>query len=401
MINQAAHPLLSNEFRHPPTRRVGRAFLRLLLASTALGAPMHGTALAANFVIEGGAAETVNGDGSGTKPSPWNIGGDLLVGSSGDGTLNIMNGGSVSNTDATVSAVPGARGSVLVSGGDSYWYSSGVLRVARDYVGVLLISDGGTVETDGGVIIADLATSGGRIVIGDEYWKTPVAPGALIAGEVSFGAGSGGLFFNHTADDYEFDAGISGRGDIRVDNGTTILLGDSSGFNGTTTIYGGSLFVNGLLGGRTIVDGLLGGSGTVGGAMSGTYIRAAGRLAPVNSIGRLAVAGDLVFEDDSTYEVEVNDGGNKGGVNNDFTSVGGMLTIGSDVMVNVLAANGTDDGSTYAPSTLYTILTANDGIAEVVRMVYSRRSSLTSERRRSSSLIIWTVYVSSFRRRPR
>lgn len=114
----------------------------------------------------------------------------------------------------------------------------------------------------------------------------------------------------------------------------------------------------GKLGGNVSVENgaLLGGSGTIGSLGSLVEIGSGATLAAGNSIGHLNIAGNLDFNSGSTFDVEVNDGGNVAGSNNDTTTVAGNVTIGSGTTVRVRAANGTDDGSTYAPNTSYTIL---------------------------------------------
>ncbi|MEQ8266233.1 MAG: autotransporter domain-containing protein [Parvibaculum sp.] len=428
MVNRPAHPLPSSDNPRPSARRLHRAFLRLLLASTALGAPMHGTALAADILIDGGATETVNGDNSGTQPSPWSTSDYLIVGDSGTGTLNVLNGGEVSNFtgyigddstgagmvtvdgagsswtnsselvvgrfgDGTLSilsggevssvigyigASTGSTGAVTVDGAGSIWTSSIALRIGYYGTGALTIAGEGQVDVNSGagaVSIAYSANSNGTLIIGAEAGSPANAPGTLSAATVQFGDGAGKIVFNHNSSKYRFGAAISGAGTIEIRAGHNDFTGDSSSFSGTTTLYGGSLFVNGVLGGMIEANGALGGAGTVAAANIGS----GGRLAPGNSIGTLTVTGDLGFDSNSTYEVEVNDGGNVAGVNNDFASIGGMLTIGNDVAVSVLAANQTDDGSTYTPGLVYTILTADDGIAGTFAVAKTKMAFLTPE----------------------
>src|SRR6185437_216517 len=83
------------------------------------------------------------------------------------------------------------------------------------------------------------------------------------------------------------------------------LVGDSSGFTGTTSIENGVLAVNGSLGGGLNVwtSGRLQGVGTVG----DTVVN--GTIAPGNSIGTLNVAGNITFTPGSIYEAEVNAAG--------------------------------------------------------------------------------------------
>ncbi|WP_163497576.1 hypothetical protein, partial [Escherichia coli] len=72
------------------------------------------------------------------------IGGDLVVGASGTGTLIISNGGQVSNADAYIGDQAGSTGTVIVSGRDlagnaSTWTNGSMLYVGYGGAGTLLI----------------------------------------------------------------------------------------------------------------------------------------------------------------------------------------------------------------------------------------------------------------------
>ncbi|MFK4823049.1 autotransporter domain-containing protein, partial [Ochrobactrum quorumnocens] len=98
---------------------------------------------------------------------------------------------------------------------------------------------------------------------------------------------------------------IIGSGALLLTGGGAVALtADSSGFAGTTALSNMTLVVAEALGGSlSILDGgRLEGTGTVG----PTTVAAGGTLAPGNSIGTLAVDGDLSFAPGSRYEVEVN-----------------------------------------------------------------------------------------------
>ncbi len=90
--------------------------------------------------------------------------------------------------------------------------------------------------------------------------------------------------------------------------GTTTLTGDSSGFSGTTTVFGGELIVgrdgSGALGGALTVasGGLLGGTGNVGSDGSSVTIEAGAVHAPGNSIGVQHVLGD--YANHGTLRIE-------------------------------------------------------------------------------------------------
>ncbi|KZK95101.1 Extracellular serine protease precursor [Pseudovibrio sp. Ad46] len=150
---------------------------------------------------------------------------------------------------------------------------------------------------------------------------------------------------------------ITGTGSLdKTDLGTLILEGNNS-YAGGTTLTAGKLVVNGTIGDVTVNGGSLGGSGTV----EAVAFHSGAVIAPGNSIGTLN-ATSLVFNSGSTFEVELNDGGNAAGTNNDLLAASGTVTINGGT-VHVKPENGTDDGSTYAANTVYTILSAVGGVS--------------------------------------
>jgi T5SS/PEP-CTERM-associated repeat protein len=93
-------------------------------------------------------AVTVDGPGS-----RWNSGA-LTVGLMGRGELSITNGGSVSSdyrSDIAAFQV-GSRGAVTVDGAGSAWTCSGTISVGGNGCGTLLITNGGSVTSNGGGI---------------------------------------------------------------------------------------------------------------------------------------------------------------------------------------------------------------------------------------------------------
>lgn len=142
--------------------------------------------------------------------------------------------------------------------------------------------------------------------------------------------------------------------DLAKSGSGTLIIGSTGAFSNAITVAAGTLKVNGTTGAVTLNGGTLGGSGTVGTmkANSGSTV------APGNSIGTLNVSGDSTLAAGSTYAVEVDRNGNS-----DRLAATGKVTIESGVTLNISAENGTDDGSTYAASTTYTIMTAGTTVS--------------------------------------
>jgi T5SS/PEP-CTERM-associated repeat protein len=283
---------------------------------------------------------TVDGNGS-----IWANSNDLIVGNGGAGTLTIQNGGKVSNVSGSLGSGISSTGTATVDGVGSIWTSSGNFYVGNFGTGTLTIRNGGMVSLAGPARIADQVGSTGTLNIGAASGQVAAAPGSVTGPSVQFGVGTGKLVFNHTAADYAFAPSISGAGSMRVESGTTILTGTNT-YTGTTSVTGGTLRVNGSLASAVTVGpgGTLGGSGTFGNiTVNG------GTLSPGNSIGTVTVAGNLVFTAASSYMVEVSP------ANADRTNVTGTATLGGAAVTASFAAG------TYV-ATRYTILNATGGL---------------------------------------
>jgi len=296
--------------------------------------------------LEPGSGGSISVSGAGSQLiSPIN----LFVGMEGTGVMFVQAGGTVQSGNSALGTQTGSIGEATVTGQGSTWFSTD-LHIGADGTGVLTIADGGKVQVAGATQIADSAASSGTLNIGRPKGFAASAPGTLAASSIVFGSGTGKVVFNHTSDNYEFAAGMSGTGTIEAISGTTILTGNSSGFNGVTTIAGATLAVNGSLGGTVdvLAGGRLQGSGTIGSMTVG----AGGVLAPGNSIGTLSIAGNATFSAGSRYEVEVD----PAGTGSDRIHATGTVTINGGAVRHIGL------GGAYSPSRSYTIVTADGGV---------------------------------------
>lgn len=110
-----------------------------------------------------GNSVAVSGNGS-----LWSMSGHLFVGNLGQGTLNITNGGDVSNNDGYVGSENNAQQSqITVSGSGSTWTNNGTVFVAHNTGsnGQLTISGGGVVTATQQGIIGDLAGATGSATV--------------------------------------------------------------------------------------------------------------------------------------------------------------------------------------------------------------------------------------------
>jgi fibronectin-binding autotransporter adhesin len=98
-------------------------------------------------------AQTVTGGGDVSPfvpPAPlpaWSVGGDLVVGNTGTGSLDILGGGKVDNTSAYLGFGASGNGTVTVSGPDSTWTNANVLYVGYSGAGTLHIKDEASVSS--------------------------------------------------------------------------------------------------------------------------------------------------------------------------------------------------------------------------------------------------------------
>lgn len=310
-------------------------------------------------VVTGAGSRWTIGTGIGTDNMRFQLGSSP----GGQGTLRVLSGARVDVFRTTIIGQSlDSTGRVEVidatfAAGDAVSVGSGT-----NSTGTLLVS-GGTIEAPRIRLAAAAATSTGTLIVGAAAGDPAAGAGTIDSATVEFEAGTATLLFNHTAnagDNYVFDAGLdsTGAGTHALNHhaGVTNYTGDGSGFVGTTTVSGGTLFVDNALGGTTVVTGgVLGGAGTIGAlTMNG------GVLAPGNSIGTLNVAS-TTFNPGSVFQVELNDGGFVAGVNNDLLNATGTVAINGGT-IHVTPVNGTDDGSSYTPGT-YTIITAGGGVS--------------------------------------
>ncbi|MFE0236687.1 autotransporter domain-containing protein [Brucella anthropi] len=169
----------------------------------------------------------------------------------------------------------------------------------------------------------------------------------------------------------------AGNGEIIKEGTNTLTLtGDSSNYDGLTTVKRGKLIVgdalgNGKLGGDvTVSDGAtLGGYGTLGsGAGSLVSIQSGGILSPGNSIGTLTINGDLTLQAGSFLMTELAGDGSA-----DLVNVTGRANIvGSHLVITAL-----DPEVSYQAGQKYNILSAGSLVSGKFADVTSNSAFLT------------------------
>ncbi|WP_316859305.1 autotransporter domain-containing protein [uncultured Cohaesibacter sp.] len=282
------------------------------------------------------------------------IGGSGANGASGGAgvsgySFSLTNSGTITggNGGAGGSAGGSASGNAASDGTDG---AGGVGVTGYD---ITLVNSG----TISGGLSADGVTRANAIEFTSGTNSLELQSGYVINGNV-VADGSTDTLILGGSDDASFDLDEIGsqytgfEAYAKTGSSTWSLTGTAGEAMGTFSISGGTLAVNTVFDSAiSVLDGgTLGGSGTV----SDVTLYSGSTIAPGNSIGTLTVDGDLTFVSGSTYEVEVDDEGNS-----DKLTSTGTVTIKDGATLSILAENGTDDGSTYALNTDYSILSAS------------------------------------------
>ncbi len=315
---------------------------------------------------ENGSSGQVVVTGSGSQ---WSIDDGLTVGNYGTGSLTISNGGYVRNDwEAFIGWGEGGTGSVLVTGAGSLWESGANLSIGTYGEGSLTISNGGVVRVEsmmigfdsepslGGVVYLGGEGGVGTLNIGSAPGEAATGAGYLDAGAVVGTSGSGQGFapasngtinFNHTSKDYTFTPQIFGSITVNHFSGETTLVGAHEYYGGTN-VYGGSLLVDGSIAGRVeVVGGLLGGNGFIYGDVYNQSF-----VSPGHSIGTLVIDGNYIQTGSGAYFVEINKH------DHDYLFVWGDAELNGSLL---LAYRG---GFTPKVNKSYTILSTGEGVIE-------------------------------------
>ena len=288
----------------------------------------------------------------------------------GAGTLTLSGGNSYGGgTIITTGTLSVASNGNLGNGAGPLFIDNGTLRNTAAFAtdrAILITAGGGTFSTGADLLANGTITGGGALIKQGAAMLTltrdnEYTGGTVIdAGTLQIGNGgatgrilgnvidNGVLAFNRS-DALDFGGTISGAGHIEQrGEGILTLTGNSTAFAGETFVIDGTLAVNGVLGGtlEILAGARLEGTGTVG----STTIASGGTLAPGSPDGRLSVAGDMVFDPGSIYEVKSNPAGLV-----TLAQATGAITIGGGT-VNVVTVPGN-----FRNGARYTILTAGGG----------------------------------------
>jgi fibronectin-binding autotransporter adhesin len=163
-----------------------------------------GLVQAANVKFFGGALQVDNGSlatpglvvlGGETAPLFGGPVGDMVVGNSTSGRMEIYSGGTVLCNKGYLGIVSGSEGYAYVTGYNSEWRLAGSLFVGNEGDGTLEVRDSGDVTTAGNVYIGFAANTVGNVIVGVTYpnFSNLGMSGSLYVGGNTAGAGGSGV----------------------------------------------------------------------------------------------------------------------------------------------------------------------------------------------------------------
>lgn len=274
--------------------------------------------------------------------------GNLLVASGNNGTFGISG-----NSNVTIGAGKsiilntnnrtGATANITQTGGTVNLPADSASGVSFSSVGV------NTYNLNGGVLTTPkiTATAGAGTRAMNFAGGTLVANGAIAAANLTSTFGTGGGTINTNGNSVTWDVATSGGGGLNKTGAGALILPSANTYGGTTTVSGGSLYVNNTSGSGTgagpvqVTAGLLGGSGAISGATSilGSTL---GPGASVGAAGTLSLGSSLSLSGTSTAFMDLASASSF-----DHVNVAGALTYGGTLEVNVASGYVPTSGSTY------------------------------------------------------
>ncbi len=226
------------------------------------------------------------------------VGGQSGGTSTGNGKLTVSGGATVTSATGGVALDTNFIGEMILTGQGTTFSANanpsisalGNFYVSYGGTGTVLVTDGALLHADHHISIASASGSTGTLSIGAAQGSAAAAPGSVTTPSIDFGSGTGKLVFNHTSTDYVFAPNITGAGSVGLYSGTNRFTGNLSGYTGTMTVDGGTLFD---ADGQTV-------------SVGGNYQQnAAGTLKVGIGSGKFSVAGSASFAAGSGINVDV------------------------------------------------------------------------------------------------
>ena len=203
------------------------------------------------------------------------------------GALQIGSGGTTGSIVSNV--VLNSSGTLFFAHSNTYTYAGIISGSGRVVQGVgRTVLTGNNTYTGGTTILPSVLQLGNG-----------GTGGSIVGSVLNFGT----LAINRS-DTYTFDGTIFGNGQFQQDGPGTTILTAANTYTGATTVNAGTLIVNGSIANSPVTvnsGAMLAGTGTVG----ATTIMSGGTFAPGNSPGTMTVQGNLAFQSDAIYLVQV------------------------------------------------------------------------------------------------
>jgi len=292
--------------------------------NVANGAKVNHSSAGGNAVLgynaSSSGAATVSGAGS-----AWTSSSTVNVGDSGTGTLNITNGGQVSNVKSTLGNKVGSIGTATVEGANSTWSTSSDLTVGFGGQGVLNVHNGGHVSTVYGFVGGHTGSNCTATVDGaGSTWTS----GSLNVGPIGTGR-------------------LDIRGGGTVVSNSTGLIGDSRFSNGTVNVQGSgstlttdeSLAIGGHGSGTLTIQN--GGRVMSGSAFIGNFADGMGTVAVDGAGSAWIISEELTVGNEGLAQLNITNGGQ-------VTSAGGFVGRFNTVEIgDVRVASIDGPGSTW------------------------------------------------------
>lgn len=343
-----------------------------------------GTVLSTGGIIgrKGNGTVLVGGLGS-----SWINGGDLNIGSfdTAQGRLDILSGGKVSNESASVGintflvGINTFPAIVTIDGPTSVWSSNGELTIGESGVGVLNLVNSGTAIVGGGSGTLSLGKHfGNGITRGELNIGSGGDPGVLRAALVVGGHGIPVINFNHSSPNYTFtntgdQSGlpiiIDGTASVNhVGTGTTRLLCACT-YSGATKVDAGKLLILGSI--DSTSQFIVGEIGTAAAEISsGGIVKTIGGVLGMSpgSSGRMEISGiGSIWEANGKLIV------GEAGAGSILLRDGGSSIVGASPSVSYLAVGNnagsfgsvTVDGVGSRVKALQGMLIGADGIGQL------------------------------------
>ncbi len=209
--------------------------------------------LLTSISVQGAITVTGNSSPTYTGADPWTIfPGNLRIGNTADGTMEVTAGSSVSNINGYLAYDPGTIADVNIIGADSLWTNQVDLYIGYQGDGTLRVGAGGTVTSVDGYLAHDPNATGQVTVTGaDSLWQNTASLFVGYAGDANMVVADGGSVTSYSGSLGEEDGSygvvtVTGAGSSWA-NGYYLNIGNAGDANmviadgGSVTSYSSSL----------------------------------------------------------------------------------------------------------------------------------------------------------------